>query len=70
MTKIGKYMTAEYFGDEWAVFDRSNNVLGTARWYAQWRTHVFYPTANTVLSEECLRALADWLKRLDSGRKP
>ena len=60
-------MTAEHFGDEWAVFDKSNNVLGTVQWYGRWRAHVYHPTANTVLSEECLRSLADWLKKLDAG---
>lgn len=67
-TRIGPYMTAEDFGTEHGVFDRHNNIIGTVRWYPRWRKHVLEPTAGAVLSEDCLRALSDYMRGLDAAR--
>lgn len=68
ITRIGPYMTAEDYGSEYAIFDRHNQSLGSVSWYPKWRKHVFAPFERTVLSEDCLRALADWMRGLDTAR--
>lgn len=67
-TRVGPFMTVEDFGTEHGVFDRHNRSLGSVSWYPRWRKHVFAPSEGVVLSEDCLRALADWMRGLDAAR--
>lgn len=35
-----------------------NVFLGTVKWFSKWRKYAFYPTADTIFEEECLRDLS------------
>lgn len=40
------------------------NLLGTIRWYSQWRRYTFQPFAQTVFDESCLTEINQHLRRL------
>lgn len=37
-----------------------STLLGVIEWYIKWRKYAFYPEANTLFEEDCLRDLADF----------
>lgn len=43
--------------------NESGCVLGWIAWYSQWRTYGFFPDADTVFEEDCLRDIADFCER-------
>jgi len=46
----------------WIIYSKSNSaVLGQIQWYSGWRQYVFFPAAETLFNDGCLRALVDFL---------
>lgn len=54
------------------VFVKSQNgtILGTIKWYAQWRRYVFHPTLliGTSFDSACLKELTEYLDNLMKNR--
>lgn len=48
----------------WVVWsskeDFEGNELGQVRFYPQWRKYAFFPTAQTLFEQDCLRDIADF----------
>ena len=45
------------------------NVLGIIKWYSLWRQYCFFPDANTIYSQDCLRDIVNFIKKLMKERK-
>jgi len=44
----------------WWVMSMGEDHLGNIQWHAPWRRYCFYPTANTIFDNNCLREIADF----------
>lgn len=40
---------------------RNNAILGTVRFYAQWRKYVFAPRPDTIFADDCLQEIAEYV---------
>lgn len=50
--------------------DRSGyHWIGGVRWYAPWRKYCFFPQANTVYEQVCLREIADFCESQTAAHK-
>ena len=48
----------------WAVMPvDGSGQIGLVQWYARWRKYCFFPMANTVYEQICLREIADFCER-------
>jgi hypothetical protein len=45
-----------------AAVTKEGQVIGQIRWFAAWRKYCFYPFAETVWEENCLRQIADFIE--------
>ena len=46
----------------WLIRNGYNKcTLGTIKWYAAWRRYAFYPDADTVFDEGCMRTILEFL---------
>lgn len=41
-----------------------NGSLGEVKWYGAWRQYCYFPTAQAVYSEGCLKDIADFMAQL------
>ena len=48
---------------------KSGLLLGVAEWYAPWHRYCFSPATNTVFSDDCLQALADFCREATTDVK-
>ncbi len=52
------FLSAKQNPKTWVYLVRTNNfegiMLGTVKWYAQWRQYGFYPEEGTVFEKTCL----------------
>lgn len=47
----------------WQVRSRHDKaIIGTIKWYANWRQYCFFPEANCVWSKGCLKDLCDFIE--------
>lgn len=56
----------------WIYFVRSNydyGLLGTIKFYAQWRQYGFYPEAGTVFEKTCLEEIKQFCIDLNERQK-
>ena len=55
----------------WHVLTKdTSSKLGQVRWYAPWRRYTFWPNANCVFEQDCLRDIADFVqKKTEAHRK-
>jgi hypothetical protein len=44
-------------------------VLGEIRWYGAWRKYCFYPGAEVLFDEKCLREIADFCEARTRGHR-
>ena len=45
----------------WIIRTKEGNaVLGTIKWFANWRYYGFYPESETVFEQQCLRDIANF----------
>ncbi len=47
----------------WKVLTLEGALLGHVQWFARWRGYAFFPDAETVFEETCLRDLADFCEQ-------
>ena len=48
----------------WFVLNKSTDyVLGTIKWYSQWRQYCFFPSADTVFNVKCLVDIQDFIQK-------
>lgn len=40
---------------------RSGGILGSVKWFARWRKYCFFPAADCVFEETCLREIAEFI---------
>ena len=49
--------------DTWEVWGTVHSGhLGQVRWYAPWRKYSFFPAANTIWEQDCLRSIAVFIE--------
>lgn len=54
----------------YAVLSKNDNSqLAIIKWYANWRCYAFYPENGTIWEEDCLGAIAQFLKDLMADRR-
>jgi len=53
----------------WEVFSSYDVYLGLIKWKGHWRTYSFYPETNTIYEDDCLIAIANFIKRLMDERE-
>jgi hypothetical protein len=47
----------------WKILDESAKFeLGRIRWFGRWRKYCFFPTADTVFEQDCLRDIAEFIE--------
>jgi len=44
----------------WAVTTKDDIQIGTVKWYGPWRKYCFFPMAETVYEQVCLRDIASF----------
>jgi hypothetical protein len=50
--------------DVYAVINTQfNQRLGVVKWYASWRQYCFFPDSDTLYHKDCLREIANFIKR-------
>lgn len=47
----------------WQIESKRSALLGDVRWYGPWRKYAFFPEANTIFEQDCLRDIADFIER-------
>lgn len=68
--KVGPYMSAHAITDDtYTVHDKHDHILGTVEWYPRWRTFVFSPERDAMLSADCLRELARFLENCAKAKE-
>ena len=53
----------------WVVNKYDDDHLGWIGWFARWRKYSFYPKADTVYEEICLREIAEFCQRKTSEHR-
>jgi hypothetical protein len=49
--------------DVWHVWNLSESAhLGTVKWYGPWRKYAFFPAAETLYEQDCLRDIAAFVE--------
>jgi hypothetical protein len=46
-----------------------NQRLGVVKWYASWRQYCFFADARTLYHKDCLREIANFIKRIMDSHK-
>ena len=67
----GKHIYFRYDGDSasgktylFSVVANDGEVeLGRVAWYGKWRKYCFWPLADTLYEQDCLRAIASFIER-------
>lgn len=67
----GKHIYFRYEGDSpsgktkyFAVMATDGEMmLGRVSWYSKWRKYCFWPFADTLYEQDCLRDIADFIQR-------
>lgn len=54
-----------YSGKE--IFESA--LLGTVKWYGSWRKYAFFPEAQTLFEQQCLRDLADFCEKQTTNHR-
>jgi len=50
----------------WVVEEtKYGNILGTIQWYSPWRQYVFETFIDTIFSWDCLKAVSEFLKKVN-----
>ena len=49
--------------------ESSDELIGTIKWFANWRQYCFYPEPNTIWNRGCLIDINSFLKELMDERK-
>lgn len=52
-----------------SVQSKDDTNLGTISWFAPWRQYTFNPGSSSTFNAECLKDIADELKRMNVGHK-
>lgn len=56
--------------DTWFVYAKSGETgLGSLRWFGRWRKYCFFPMADTVFEEKCLRDIAEFIVKITKEYK-
>ena len=51
------------------VFTKDRTTfLGAVKWFSRWRCYAFFPAAETVFEQQCMRDLAVFLETLKAER--
>lgn len=57
----------------WIYLVRTNNIqgilLGTVKWFAQWRQYGFYPESGTVFEKTCLNDIKEFCIELNERQQ-
>ena len=53
----------------WEVEAIDGTLLGSIKWYPQWRQYCFFPMNNTLHNAGCLNDIADFMKNNRNKRK-
>ena len=53
----------------WVVAERNDAHLGWIGWFARWRKYAFWPKANTVFEENCLRDISAFCENQTATHK-
>jgi len=65
---INVYKLPRKEGKNTDVYEIKNNtnsiLLGTIKWYFQWRQYCFFPEGKTIWNTKCLNDIIDFLERL------
>lgn len=77
MPKEGKWVWFEFIEmsesgktERYIVRAKQGNVmLGDIRWFAGWRKYAFFPYADRVFEQDCLRDIALFLEQLMEARQ-
>lgn len=43
---------------------KSGDILGRIKWYGPWRQYCFFPTAQTVFNNGCMKDIIDFIDNL------
>lgn len=57
---------------QWHVVTKDANAfcLGVVKWFGRWRRYAFFPNAETVFEDECLKYIAGFIEaRMDERRE-
>ena len=46
----------------WQVIAKDGADLGSVRWFGRWRKYCFFPAADCVFEETCLREIAQFIE--------
>ena len=61
---VGPMPSASGKTEQWIVAAKDGGAeLGEVRWFGRWRKYAFYPSANCVFEQDCLRAIAEFCER-------
>lgn len=53
----------------WYVETQGGTVLGFIAWYSPWRKYCFYPAANVLFEQDCLRDIAKDIEAATKSHK-
>ena len=56
--------------DSWFIYAKDGSAgLGAIRWFGRWRKYCFFPMAETVFEENCLRDIAEFIVKITKEHK-
>jgi hypothetical protein len=56
--------------DSWFIYAKDGSTgLGAIRWFGRWRKYCFFPMAETVFEENCLRDIAEFIVKITKEYK-
>lgn len=50
------------------IYNSSDDLLGTIKWYGPWRKYCFYPAELTLFDYECLNTILEVLDKMQMER--
>lgn len=67
---MATYVTFRYIGialgqktGRWHVLStESGDILGHVKWFGRWRRFAFFPEAETVFEQDCMRDIAEFIE--------
>lgn len=49
--------------------NKSDDLLGQVKWYANWRQYIFYPESGCIFSVGCLVDVIDFTKKVQENHR-
>ena len=51
------------------IAKRSDDCLGTIKWFSRWRQYSFHPIGDSIFNPQCLKDICEFIEKLNREHK-